>query len=360
MNLVQTHLVKFGLIACLGCTCLSLTGHSASAQTAEDKAWEAAQEAQQAQDDARRAEYLKTVRARNKRYAAEHGLSSAPSRPSQPTSQGQSSVQNTSAQNTYKGPLTDPNGRCIVKLGTRLNKKWAADALFTSLQSDKNPAAKSPYETQAEYENRIRKSGGDALLVTGIKLGNPPYDVENQRFLLTDYDLTNSEIYMRRLLKLQDKRVKVGVRTVTDLFGSVSRPIYEGDVYYVVGRQKYQHKIGRNTGIPKDHYFTTFKMDSGPDLYKNYVFVNMNRNAAKANHGRLHTAYVISPQSPPTSAKNFDGVTERYIHADIRCGLILDKDDKVVKIIQASQMRAKRPRKKGDGEKIIRGLMGIH
>ncbi len=255
-----------------------------------------------------------------------------------------------SARMANNARLVAPNGKCAIRRGFHINNQREIAELFFDLQNNKIQNYRTQYETEEDYRHRVKNSAGGVVVVRGFRLIGMKYDLGNQRFLLRDEHITGNASPGKRAVIVRDARVNVGVRTVTDIFGSSSSPIMQGDIFAIIdSNKKIRHNRKKGAGVIKGMYYTTFKMDSGPDSYNDVIFLNIDKNTARINHGKLRTAYVISPKSQPTRTMHnkFDKfTTERIINAKIHCGLILDKDNNVVKVLPLSERVGKDRKRK--------------
>jgi len=255
------------------------------------------------------------------------------------------------SQQTHWPKLLDENGRCTVNLNDPVQAQDII-SLYRNFSSNTNTAAKSPYETKEQYESRIRNSGtSSSVVVDGFTFKKMSYDPEEQHFIFIDNDISNGG--QTRNILVKDTRKKAGVLTTTGGWGGTSRRnILKGDMYY----------LDLGLGHYPSVFSTMFAMDTGRDMKNNFILLKMSRSVARINHGKLRTAYVITPKTPATSSNSYDkfDVYNTYrINANVHCALILDKDRRVVKVVHASRHRAdgRRKKPKNDLEQVGKALL---
>ena len=245
----------------------------------------------------------------------------------------------------YKKRVVNKTGYCKARIGDRVSPA-SFRSLYSKFDKGSNPGVKSEFETEAQYQSRIRATGIPSYLVAGSQLENIKYDAKRQAYLLSDVSVKNYDsLVSHHYITIFHKEIKTGrYKTSSLLMGTRTRNTTKSTIYYLMGDFKAKNNRKHRGGGDRNHvYYTMFKMDTGDDYYKDRIVVPMSPHVAKINKGKLKTAFVITPKKKlPIHSHNKKMVKESdiyVIYANVHCALILDKDNRVVKVAQASSYR---------------------
>ncbi len=255
--------------------------------------------------------------------------------------------------------MVDVTGQCTIEPGSKLALDDYKD-IFDKLASGQDTSVKSRYETQAQYEQRIRTTGKRSYAIAGKPFTNNEidYDAEREVFVIADDRLRRLTSYLHKL------SYSVYVDVEHEVIGKVRMRNGWGDEWTEDVLEGYSIRIlqgdalesGRSSGVPRKTRLTFFRMDTGPNYHEERILVPMPRDIARANDGKIRAAFIITPFQD-SNGKYTDytptAETKYYtINANVHCAAFLDKDGRVIKVVPTLTSLGVRSKKRR------RGLLG--
>jgi len=249
-----------------------------------------------------------------------------------------------------RGGLVNSAGQCSVQTGTILRPD-NFKTVYDKLKAGGDASQKSKYETQAQYEERIRSTGVKSYAIVGKPFSDKEliYDAENELFLISDMSVKRLKASFSRMsywVDIEREHKKVGKVRMRNGWGKTwTEDVLEGYVYRI--RDRDALKSDRDSrGTPRYGHFTFFKMDTGKNYFEEKIVLPIPRNIAAANDGKIRPVFIVTPKGKYTHFRDHPETKIYTMFADVHCMVFLDKDSRVMKAVPT--VYRINPRSKGD------------